>query len=270
MKRSVMKTVKFGKRSLVLAAIAALSLAPRHSSATPLDAAAETYRHYLIDDIGQALAGARELRQCLAAGDLAGARKAWIAARGGWERSEVFTSGFVPALDQAIDAWPNAEHGFHGIEAVLFGASGADADAETGALIAHLADVKDQLAHINLEPGRLLNGVVRLAFEVGGNKADGGESRLSGTSLDDMRSNAAGIALAYRVMFADAIERADPKLGSAASDAIKQLQAAVNIPNLHRFDAEKLRAESELLVVLLQAAAPKIGLEKPTLEEGAK
>ena len=256
-------------RVALLGAIVALALVPA-AGAAPLAPAAEGYRHYLINDIGQALAGARELRQCLVAHDLVGARKAWIAARAGWERSEVFTGGFVPQLDEAIDAWPNAEHGFHGIEATLFGTSRSDADAETDALVAHLAEVEGQVAHINLEPGRLLNGVVRLAFEVSGNKADGGESRLSGTSLDDMRSNAAGIAVAYRVVFAEAVERADPKLDAAARDAIKQMQAAVNIPNLHRFDAEKLRAESELLVVLLQAAAPKIGLEKPTLEEGAK
>jgi hypothetical protein len=28
----------------------------------------------------------------------------------------VFTSGFVPELDQQIDAWPNASHGFHAID----------------------------------------------------------------------------------------------------------------------------------------------------------
>ena len=38
------------------------------------------------------------------------------------ERSEVFTSGFVPELDSQIDAWPDATTGFHAIEAKLFGA----------------------------------------------------------------------------------------------------------------------------------------------------
>jgi hypothetical protein len=38
-------------------------------------------------------------------------------------------------------------------------------------------------------PNRLLNGIARLAFEVGGNKADDGESCLSGTSLNDIQSN---------------------------------------------------------------------------------
>jgi iron uptake system EfeUOB component EfeO/EfeM len=242
------------------------------AGAAPLETAAEGYRHYLTEDIGQALAGARTLRARLAVNDLEGARRAWIGARVGWERSEVFTSGFVPELDRQIDAWPNASHGFHGIEATLFGARGADADAgqETDALIAHLADLQAQTAKIDLAPQRLLNGIARLAFEIGGNKADGGESRLSGTSLADMQSNADGIALAYRVIFADAVAADDPKLAAAVSAAIARLQAGVMVADLRSLDAEKLRADSEELVALLEMAAPKLGLSKPTLEEGAQ
>ena len=100
-----MKAAESWTRSLLVGTIAALAVAPQ-AGAAPLEARAESYRHYLIDDIGQALAGARTLRERLAEHDLDGARKAWIAARVGWERSEVFTSGFVPELDQRIDAWP--------------------------------------------------------------------------------------------------------------------------------------------------------------------
>jgi hypothetical protein len=57
------------------------------ANAAPLDEAAERYRPYVVEGIGQALAGARDLRGRIAARDLAGARKAWIAARAGWERS---------------------------------------------------------------------------------------------------------------------------------------------------------------------------------------
>ncbi len=256
-------------RPLLVSAIIVLAAVPQ-AGAAPLQAAAESYRRYLIDDIGHALAGARALRERLAAHDLGGARAAWIAARVGWERSEVFTSGFVPELDERIDAWPNASHGFHGIEATLFGASRADPGAETDALIADLADLQAQLDHVDLVPQRLLNGIAWLAFEVGGNKADGGESRLSGTSLNDMQSNADGIALAYRVIFADAVEAGDPKLAAAARAAIERLQATVKITDLRNLDADELRTASEELVALLQMAAPKIGLEKPALEEGAR
>lgn len=256
-------------KAAILGVTVAAALAAT-AAAAPLETGAESYRHYLTRDIGQALAGARTLRERLAADDLDGARHAWIGARAGWERSEVFTSGFVPELDRQIDAWPNASHGFHGIEAALFGARGAGSDTgeEAEVLVAHLADLQAQIDKVDLAPQRLLNGIARLAFEVGGNKADGGESRLSGTSLADMRSNADGIALAYRAIFADAVAAADPKLAAAVSDAIARLQAGVKVADLRSLDAEKVRADSEELVALLEMAAPKIGLRKPTLEEG--
>jgi len=256
-------------RATVLGAVVVIALAT-NAGAAPLEAAAESYRRPLIEDIGRALNGARALRERLIANDLDGARRAWIEARIGWERSEVFTSGFVPELDHEIDAWPNASHGFHGIEAKLFGANRTDIGDETDALIAHLADLHAQIGNIHLAPQRLLNGVARLAFEVGGNKADGGESRLSGTSLNDMQSNVDGIELAYRVIFSDALEAADPRLAGAARAVIEQMKATVRISDLRRLDAEKLRADGEELVVLLQNAAPKIGLSKPTLEEGSQ
>ena len=143
------------------------------------------------------MAGARDLRERAAAKDLAGAKKAWIAARAGWERSEVFTAGFVPELDAQIDAWPHAEGGFHAIEAKLFGAGSTDVDGFAGALVEHLDSLHGKLRDMPLTPQGLLDGTARLAYEVGESKADGGESRISGTSLDDMRNNVAGIDFAY-------------------------------------------------------------------------
>lgn len=249
---------------------AALLCAPQARAATALDQAAERYRTYLIEDIGLTLTGAQRMRDCMKANDLGCAKKAWIEARVGWERSEVFTSGFVPELDQEIDAWPNATRGFHGVEARLFGAGRTDAQQEADALIARLEELAAELRTIPLAPQRLLNGIARLAFEVGGNKADGGESRLSGTSLNDMQSNADGIELAYRVIFADAVVAGDPKLAETMQAAVGRLKVAVKTSELKSLDGEKLRADSEELVTLLQIAAPKIGLARPSLEETAQ
>src|SRR6266480_4743424 len=187
----------------------------RAATAAPLDEAAERYRPYMIEGIGDALAGARALRERAAANDLAGAKKAWISARAGWERSEVFTAGFVPELDAQIDAWPNAETGFHAIEAKLFGANSVEAESETDALVDHLGDLHGKLRDILLTPQGLMDGTVRLAYEVGESKSDGGESRISGTSLDDMRNNVAGIDFAYRTIFASELKSTDPKLADA-------------------------------------------------------
>jgi hypothetical protein len=245
-------------------------LAGPAAHAAPLDDAAERYRPYIIDDIDQALAGARNLRDRIVARDIAGAQKAWIDARVGWERSEVFTSGFVPALDDAIDAWPDAVAGFHGIEAKLFGANRLDVQDETDSLILHLADLDGEIRNMQLTPQGLLNGVTRLAYEVGESKVDGGESRFSGTSLNDMRNNVDGIELAYRTLFASALEANDPKLMERIRSEIDQLKALLMAQDLRGIDPDKLRKASEALVVNLQAAAPKIGLSTPTLEETGK
>jgi iron uptake system component EfeO len=235
--------------------------------ANALDDAAERYRPFMVADIDQALAGARTLHERVVAKDLAGAQRAWIGARVGWERAEVFTAGFVSELDEMIDAWPNALTGFHAVEAKLFGAKNVDVGDETSALVYHLADLDVKIHYAPLNAQGLLNGTARLAYEVGENKADGGESRYSGTSLDDMRNNVFGIALAYKTIFAPALHDADPKLADEAQTTIDALTALVAAPDLKSLDPDRLRAKSEELVLALQSAAPKIGLAAPTLED---
>jgi iron uptake system EfeUOB component EfeO/EfeM len=115
-----------------------------------------------------------------------------------------------------------------------------------------------------------LNGVVRLAYEIGDSKVDGGESRLSGTSLDDMRNNADGIELAYRTLFASPLEASDPKLAERVRDDINQLKALLKVQDLRGIDPDKLQKAIEALVVALQAAGPKLGLATPTLEGTAR
>jgi iron uptake system component EfeO len=247
-------------------ALLVLWIGLRANHAAPLDEAAERYRPYMIEGIGDALAGARALRERAAANDLAGAKKAWTSARAGWERSEVFTAGFVPELDAQIDAWPNATGGFHAIEARLFGAGRTDVDTDAGMLVSHLDSLHGKLRDLPLTPQGLLDGTVRLAYEVGESKADGGESRISGTSLDDMRNNVAGIDFAYRTIFADALKAADVKLADTVTSRIEQLKTIVSASDLPHIDIGALRRASEELVIALQTASAKLGLPRPTLE----
>jgi iron uptake system component EfeO len=254
---------------LTAAALFAASLVAS-AQAEPLAETAEHYRPIMVEQIDQSLAGARLLHERIVAGDLDGAKTAWIEARNGWERAEVFTSGFVPDLDREIDAWPTALLGFHAIEATLIGAQRTDVQPETDALIFHLEDLDVKVHHLQLQPQRLLNGIARLAYEIGESKADGGESSFSGTSLNDMRNNVAGIELAYQTIFVGAVEEADPKLAAAIREKIEQLKELVGVSDLKGLDPEKLRGASEELIVALQTAAPKIGLRSPSLEEIAE
>ena len=255
---------------IVLAAVAVPAVHGEAFDQAVGNEAVEQYRLAMIEDVDQALSGARDLRDRLRKQDFAGARKAWIDARVGWERSEVFTSGFVPELDEAIDAWPDAVAGFHGIEAKLFGANPAGVDDEADALIAKLADLDAQVRTMRLTPQGLLDGVVRLAYEIGDSKVDGGESRFSGTSLNDMRNNADGIDLAYRTLFAPKLEIVDRALADRVQGEVGQIKTLLQVADLKNVDADNLRKASEALIVTLQAAAPELGLGTPTLEAAAK
>ena len=84
-----------------------------------LDALAAEYKKLATVNIDSLVANSDKMLGAMQAGDVATARQAWIDARAGYERSEIFTIKF-PSLDAAIDSWPNSETGFHGIEAKLF------------------------------------------------------------------------------------------------------------------------------------------------------
>jgi iron uptake system component EfeO len=247
-----------------------VTLSARSTAPASLDSAAERYRPELAAAVEQCLTGAQTMRERILAKDLDGARKAWIASRIGWERSEVFTSGFTSELDAAIDAWPSAVAGFHFIEARLFGAQQMDVMPATDALIFHLSNLRMMVEATPLTGQGMLEGTAKLAYEIGESKADGGESRFSGTSLDDMRNNADGIAAAYKLVFESELTAKDPALATATSARIKQLQEQFRPASLAEVDSDKVRATSEDVVLSLQKAATALGLQRPSLSDLAQ
>ena len=231
-----------------------------------LDGVAERYRPLMAEEIDHSLAGAQALRQAVLDDDVDAAQKSWVRARVGWERAEVFTSGFTE-LDREIDAWPNAVTGFHAIEAKLFGARRLDVQPELDALIFHLTDLRSKIRDTRLTAQGLLDGAAKLAYEVGESKADGGESRFSGTSLDDMRNNVDGIESVFHIVFAAEVEARDAKLAEALRNQIAQLQALLRIPTLALLDGRKLRAGSEELIIGFQRMAGVLRLKRPSLHD---
>ena len=212
-------------RASLLPALAAVSPCPRRYDARQVSPA----RRDNLSEAGRALPALYDRRHrpfagrarvcCVSASlpGLRGAQKAWIDARVGWERAEVFTSGFVPDLDREIDGWPNALRAFMRSRHVCSAPNGPTSEPETDALILHLADLDVKIHHLTLTPQGLLNGTARLAYEVGESKADGGESAFSGTSLNDMRNNVDGIEHAYETIFAASLEAAIPSLRPATA-----------------------------------------------------
>jgi iron uptake system component EfeO len=251
--------------ALTLAASLLSFAAPAGAAAPALQAAIEHFKPFVAAGIDQSLAGARTMRKHIAENDLAGAQQAWIAARGGWERAEVVSDEFFPDLDDAIDSWPNGKAGFHAVEARLFGAHKTDALAETDALIASLEEFQQKLRTAALSPQGLLNGTAKLAYEIGENKADGGESQFSGTSLGDIRANVAGIAEVYRTVFAPALHARDAKRDGMIATSVAALTELVKAPDLKSLDGAALQRNSEELALALQDAAPMLGLAAPNL-----
>ena len=261
--RSVLLTAVMGE---VIAGFGTARVKADTPSTVSLDPAIERYRSQLVADIDRSVASVQRLRDSVASGDLAAARRAWIEARVGWERAEVFTSGFAPELDRDIDAWPNGAAGFHAIEVTLFGAGRSDVASQIDALLLDLTKMAAKARQTPLTPQGLLDGLARLAYEVGESKLDGGESRISGTSLDDMRHNVEGIEQAYTTIFAAAIENRDRDRNRTAQRQIAELKSILTPGNLRQIDQERLRIVSEELVVTLQAVAPEIALAPSTLE----
>jgi|SRR5580658_3529352 iron uptake system component EfeO len=261
-----MMTRAFRPAASMLAAAVLSAAAPVGATGpAPLQAAIERFKPFVSAGIARSLAAARTMREQIAGHDLAGAQRAWIAARSGWEQAEIVSDVFFPDLDDAIDAWPDGKQGFHAIEARLFGAHKTDALAETDALIARLQEFEATLQSTTLTPQGLLDGTAKLAYEIGENKADGGESQFSGTSLGDIRANLAGIAEVWRTVFGPVLQARDPKRAAAIADSLAALGKLAGAADLKSLDETALRRRSEDLALAFQDAAPALALDPPNL-----
>jgi iron uptake system component EfeO len=243
----------------------AAAAATRVPDASPLDSAAAGFKSYVLDQIARCLSATKNMRERIAAQDLAGAQQAWLAARGGWEGSEVITNEFFADLDRKIDAWPDAEKGFHAIEARLFGAHDVKALAAAEELLNNLEDFATQLRATRLTAQGLLNGSTKLAYEIGENKAEGGESPFSGNSLAEIRDNVASIAAAYNYVFAPTTRKKNAALAKTFIKDLEQMHALVSVPTLQELDQVRLRILSEDLANDLAMLGLAVGLEKPGL-----
>jgi iron uptake system EfeUOB component EfeO/EfeM len=137
-------------------------------------------------------------------------------------------------------------------------------------LLRDLSELSATVRNTPLTPQGLLDGIVRLAYELGESKVDGGESRVSGTSLNDMRNNVEGIELAWRTIFAPIVESRDQRVDLGVRRSIEELKAMVDVRELRQIDPDRLRVTTEELVLKLQNAAPLLDLQKPTLEADAR
>jgi iron uptake system component EfeO len=237
----------------------------RAGDTSQLEMAAAAFKPYVLEQISRCLNTVKSMSERIAARDLAGAQQSWLAARSSWEGSEVITNEFFPDLDRKIDAWPDAEKGFHAIEAKLFGAHDVHVLPATEELINNLMEFERQLRSTTLTAQGLLNGSAKLIYEVGENKAEGGESPFSGDSLAEMRVNVASVAAAYERVFAPLTKKRNAELARVFYRDLAVMQALVAVPTLQELDPVRLRDASESLVNDLAMVGRAAGLKRPSL-----
>jgi len=255
-----MKEFSRGRR-LAVGAVAATILWLAAGGASHAAPAIETdaYRNIVRLDLGACVAAMDRLTERLAAGDVAGAKQAWIEARRGWTRSEAVTEVFFSYQDETLDTWPDPPYGFHVIEARLFG------DGDIAAALdeaRHLHATTEQLAGmlkvVSFDAQGLLDG------EVGAGNDGGAESRISGTAIYDLQNNVDGVRTLYGAVFKRPLAAADPALAEAIAGQIVALGRVLRHDNFPAVDRAALLAESDRLAALFTQAAGPLGLAPPT------
>src|SRR6185312_13824776 len=250
---------QFSRGALIAAAIAATAGAAQAAS---MAEGVKSYKPFVVEHIGQAIAGAKDMQAAVKAGNLDAAQKAWIASRKGWEAMEPVTGTYFGDLDKLIDAWPDAKSGYHAIEVVLFSAKKTEGlNQQIADLLVNMDTFQKRVGDkkFGFAPQKLLEGTANLAYEVGEEKSGGGESPFAATSIIDMQENVEGIEVAWKVVFADTLKKKDPKLAGLIHERIENLETLVHV------------AGEELAALMLQAA-PKLGLKpfKVGDEDGEK
>jgi iron uptake system EfeUOB component EfeO/EfeM len=252
---------QFSRGALIAVALAVTAGAAQAASMAD---GVKSYKPFVVEHIGKAIAGAKDMQAAVKAGDLKAAQSAWIASRKGWEAMEPVTGTYFGDLDKLIDAWPDAKTGYHAIEVVLFSAQKTEGlDQPIADLLANMDKFHKRVSDKNFgfAPQKLLEGTANLAYEVGEEKSGGGESPFAATSIIDIQENVEGIEAAWKVVFADTLKKKDAKLADIIHERIENLETLVKVPDIKSMDAKKVHVAGEELAALMLQAAPKLGLK---------
>ncbi|MCW5694622.1 MAG: EfeM/EfeO family lipoprotein [Pseudolabrys sp.] len=246
------------------AALLSIAVLPGTSQAASMKDGAKAYKPFIAENIGKAIAGAKEMQTAVKAGDLKAAQDAWIKSRRGWEVMEPVTGTYFGEFDKSVDPWPNAKSGYHAIEAVLFSAKKTEGlDQPIAEMLANMDKFEKKLKDkkFAFTPQKLLEGTANLAYEVGEEKSGGGESPYAATSIIDMQENVAGIEFAWNTVFADTLKKKDGKLAGIIDERVQNLKKLVGVEDIKSMDAKKVHIAGEELAALMLQAAPKLGLK---------
>jgi iron uptake system component EfeO len=167
--------------------------------------AVSDYRKYVEAEAARLVPATTTFVNAVKAGDVAGAKKLFPAARTHYETIEPIAESFGD-LDPEIDARENDVPaneftGFHRIEKQLW-ASGNTAGMASVAedLLTNVKKLQSLIPSIELEPAQIANGAVELMNEVANSKITGEEDRYSHTDLWDFDANDDGSMAAFKAV----------------------------------------------------------------------
>jgi FTR1 family protein len=193
----------------------AVALAPE------LQRGVKGYRDFLEDETASLVTGVEQLRDALASGDVAAAKRAYAKARVPYERVEPVAESFGD-LDPRIDARANDVAkskwtGFHPIERKLWVENTTKGTAKLAdGLVTDSRKLQGLVRTVKLEPAQVGNGANELLGEVSKSKITGEEERYSHIDLLDFDANVEGARAAF-----DAIR---PALASKDPDLVAEIE----------------------------------------------
>jgi iron uptake system EfeUOB component EfeO/EfeM len=237
------------------------------AQAQSLGDGAKAFKPFVVEHAGKALSGAKDLRAAIKAGDVKAAQAAWIKSRRGWEAIETVTAEVFPEFDKKVDPWPDAKQGYHAVEAALFAGKVNEVGAAIDRLVADIAAFEKKIGKTHFRPQALLNGVSKLAYEIGESKSKGGESPYAATSHIDMQENIEGLEACWKLVFEPTLKKRDAKLADLIHEKIEALEKLVAVDDIKKLDQRAVHVAGEELAALMQQAAPKLRLRTTKIEE---
>lgn len=190
------------------------------------------YQAYVQSETGPLLEQTTAFVAAVKAGDIAGAKALYPAARIHWERIEPVAESFGD-LDPLIDGREGDQEpgqdftGFHRIEKALWVAGDvSDMGPYADQLLTNVEEIVTRADEVTLEPLQLANGAKALLDEIATGKITGEEERYSHTDLWDFAGNLEGSKKAVETL-RPFLEKNDPALLAQLDDRFATTEAAL-------------------------------------------
>ncbi|MFT3972992.1 MAG: imelysin family protein [Amaricoccus sp.] len=236
------------------------------------------YQVYLNRRAGELIEATATLSQAVAAGDLDGARAAWLDARQPWRQMAPVIGRLgdvVNSMDPLADYLEKREAdpgftGFHRIEYGLWAQGSTDGLAPVAAtLAAEASTLKDRLKQVKLAPGDLAANAAALAGRVV-DQATASQAPYSHSDLAEFSADLDGIAKSARLV-QPLVADAAPQSAAALDTALDGARATLDgfkvdgaFPPYDSVDADGRKRIADAFTKVADTAGalnPAIGLE---------